>query len=127
MDRLPAYAFSLGEMNSAGRFHSRIRQLTLNTVAIYNTIWAAPNPLFTLPALPLPHQIKFLCGKVAEVKRGKEEGFYPTVPLRSLPHSAPLSFLPAPTLAPYLWPREFPPLSPDAESLGLALLLLLTA
>lgn len=64
MDRLLAYAFSLGEMNSAGRFHSRIRQLTLNTVAIYNAIWAAPDPLFTLPAFPLPPQIQLFVAKL---------------------------------------------------------------
>lgn len=75
MDRLLAYAFSLGEMNSAGRFHNRIQQLTLNTVAIYSAIWVAPNPLFTVPAFPLPPQIELFVKKLPdfEGKGGKEE------------------------------------------------------
>lgn len=112
MDRLLAYAFSLGEMNSAGRFHSRIRQLTLNTVAIYSAIWAAQIHFLRCQPPPQPPSNQILCGKVArfgddfEVNQGKEESLLP-LPSRCLPFPTHLSFspssLPPPQPLPVAW------------------------
>lgn len=102
MDRLLACAFSLGEMNSAGRFHSRIRQLTLNTVAIYSAIWAAQIYFLCCQvSFPPPAQSnQILCGKVAgfgddfEVNQGKEESLL-LLPSRCLAFSTQLCFSPS--------------------------------
>lgn len=101
MDRLLAYAFSLGEVNSAGRFHSRMQQLTLNTVAIYSAIWAAPNPFLRCqlsPSLLKSNNLWQSC-RVSRSRIGKKRlSFLP------LPSPSPLF----PTLLFFLLPSSSP-------------------
>lgn len=108
MDRLLAYAFSLGEMNSAGRFHSRILQLTLNTVAIYSAIWAAPIPLLLCQLSPNSFSHRIIYGKISGFRgqRGEKTVLvpFPTILLPSLSHCA---LLPS-RLPPFSSPSPLP-------------------
>lgn len=68
-------------MNSAGRFHSRFLQLTLNTVAIYSAIWAAPIPLLLCQLSPNPSHIELFMAKSLdiEVKDEKKQSWFPSL------------------------------------------------